>query len=69
MQDFEDDPSEANFTAARAVTDMDDWLAFVAATTLFMSDHSNMLGENHKLYYDSSRGCFYRLPWDIQVGS
>lgn len=67
LLDHEADPTPQSFAAAIAVTDMDDYLRYVAGTTLFCSDHTHFGGDNHKLYYDPSRGQFARIPWDIEA--
>ena len=66
LLDYETDPTDANLAAALAVTDVEDYLRFIAGTTLFCSDHSTFLSDNHRLYYDTARGQFRRVPWDIR---
>lgn len=66
LLDYETNPTAKNFQRATSVTDMEDYLKFVAGTTLFCSDHSGFVTDNHKVYFDSSRGLFYRIPWDIR---
>ena len=64
LLDYESEPTQRNLEAALAVTDVEDFLRYTAGTTLFCSDHNSLVTDNHKLYYDSSRGLFYRIPWD-----
>ena len=65
---YENNPTPENLSASLAVTDIDDYLRFIAGTTLFCSSHSRFLSQNHKVYYDTSRGLFYRIPWDLATG-
>ncbi len=65
LLDFEADPTAEKFSAACSVTDMEDYLAYLAASTLLCSDHTTFRGDNHKIYYNPSRGLFYRIPWDM----
>jgi len=66
LLNYETDPTPDNLTAALCVTDVEDFLRYIAGTTLLGSDHSAMLTDNHRLHYDSSRGLFYRIPWDLE---
>ncbi|UCE59137.1 MAG: CotH kinase family protein [Phycisphaerales bacterium] len=65
LLDYERNPTPEGFDKAVAVTDMEDYVRFLTGTTLFCSDHSGFLQENCKLYWDRSRGLFYRVAWDI----
>ncbi len=65
LYDHENDPNAETFARAVGVTDMADYARFVSLTTLFYSDHTFLSGDNHKIYYDASRGLFERIPWDI----
>ena len=62
---YENEPTCDNLKATLAVTDIDDYLKFIAGTTLFSSSHTRLLSPNHKIYYDTSRGLFCRIPWDL----
>ena len=69
LLDYETDPVPENFERALAVTDVEDYLRFIAGTTLFCSDHTRFPSDNHRLYFDPSRGLFYRIPWDVTLES
>jgi len=66
LLNYEIHPTAENFQAALAVTDLDDYLRFVAGTTLFCADHTSMVTDNHRLYFDNSLGRFLRIPWDLE---
>jgi hypothetical protein len=63
---YERDPSPERFTAAQALTDMDDYLRYLAGIALFCADHTSEVTDNHRLYYDTAAGAFLRIPWDLE---
>ena len=66
MLDAEVNPTPENLRTALALNDIDDLLRFITCTTLLRADHTSLLTDNHKLYYDTSRGLFYRFAWDFE---
>ncbi|MEK6676593.1 MAG: CotH kinase family protein [Planctomycetota bacterium] len=66
LLDYERDPTPTRLQSALNITDLDDYLKFLAGTTLFCADHTSLVTDNHRLYYDTSRGLFYRIPWDLE---
>lgn len=63
---YEAEPTSEGLNAALALTDMDDYLRYLAGVTLFGADHTAAITDNHRLYYDTSRGKFQRVPWDLE---
>ena len=66
MLEAEVNPTPENLRAALALNDIDDLLRFITCTTLLCADHTSLLTDNHKLYYDTARGLFYRFAWDFE---
>ncbi len=66
LLDMENDPTAEHFRDAAAVTEMEDYLRYLAGVTLFSADHTSEVTDNHRLYYDASLGVFQRIPWDLE---
>lgn len=66
LLEAEVNPTPENLRSALTLNDIDDLLRFITCTTLLCADHTSLLTDNHKLYYDTSRGLFYRFAWDFE---
>jgi parallel beta-helix repeat protein len=66
LLDYEAEPTQVNFRRALAVTDVQDYLRFVAGTSLFCADHTSPVTDNHRLFFDPTRGTFRRIPYDLE---
>ena len=60
-------PTSENFKRARSLLQWDKFLAFRAITTICNTNHVRFGSDNLRLYYDSSRGLFEPVPWDVHL--
>ncbi len=61
------DPTEEKFRRARAVLDWEKLQYFRAITTLCNTNHVRFGSDNLRLFFDSSRGLFEPIPWDVHL--